>query len=102
MKVRANAPAVTAAEPTHAFGEEGPHEPDSRVARPALTGGPSPFPVAASPVAADLAAPSGDEAGTGMPMEELLALEALAAKALGSDAATASDEELGFGGFDDD
>ena len=35
-------------------------------------------------------------------MEELLALEALAAVALGSEPTPASDEELGFGGFDDE
>ena len=80
---RAEASAATAAEPT----------PAAEVA--------APRPAAAAQAAVALAAPAGDEAGTGLPMEELLALEALAAEAGPCDAAPASEDELGFGGFDD-
>ena len=83
-ELRADASAATAAEPTPAADAAAPH------------------PGVPAPAAAALAAPGGDEAGTGLPMEELLALEALAAEAHGSDTAPASDDELGFGGFDDD
>ena len=52
---------------------------------------------------ADAAAPGEREAGTGLPMEELLALEALAAQAAVPlhDPGPSSEDELGFGGFDD-
>ena len=80
---RADAMAATAAEPTPAVGTAAPQ------------------PAAAAQAAVALAAPDGDEAGTGLPMGELLALEALAAEADPSDAALASEDELGFGGFDD-
>ena len=53
---------------------------------------------------ADAAAPDErEEAGTGLPLEELLALEALAAQAAEPlhNLGPSSDDELGFGGFDD-
>ena len=60
-----------------------------------------PLPAVAAHAAAAAGAPEEGEAGTGLPLEELLALEALAEQAAPADEFPASEDEGGFGGFDD-
>ena len=66
---------------------------------PAAT--PAEPPLAAAAHAANAAAVVEGEVGTGQPLEELVALEAQAAQAAEEVELPMSDEELGFGGFDD-
>ena len=66
---------------------------------PAAT--PAEPPLAAAAHAANAAAIVEGEVGTGQPLEELVALEAQAAQAAEEVELPMSDEELGFGGFDD-
>ena len=58
-------------------------------------------PLAAAAHAATDAGAEEGEVGTGQPMEELMALEALAAQAASQGELPTSDDELDFGGFDD-